>query len=400
MKKKKVAMLSAIVFLVAHGALAASFSVSEQVLSIPNREDDVYAVGGMVSLGEPITEDLVAAGGQLVIDNTVGGDVLAGGGTVTVNGAVGDDVRAAGGTISLHGAVGGDAVLGGGNIIVGSQVTVGRDLVVAGGSLLVNGAVSRNVELYGGEIVMGGAVNGTAKIFGEAVTVNGTVAGDTVISAQRIVLGDKAKFFGNVRYWSADGEMSFAEKLAGGTATYDPSLAFTGGKHASAKKFIGPMLGMWFLFSALAGFFIILVLVVWLAPYTRMIAHKVEESFWKRTGVGLLFCIVMPVVSIVLLVTVVGWALGLFGLAAFLFMLYIVKPIAAIMLVQWYTHVNKKDWSKAALFFAAATVFLVMKVLYFIPIIGWIALLIIGFATIGAMLSVKADLYKKSHLIE
>jgi hypothetical protein len=80
---------------------------------------------------------------------------------------------------------------------------------------------------------------------------------------------------------------------------------------------------------------------------------------------------------------------------AFGFSLFFAKPIAAIVLAQWLLLYWKKPWGKIGLFFVALAVYVVLKLLCFVPVIGWIAIALAIFLTFGALLRTKAQLWKK-----
>jgi len=106
--------------------------------------DDLYAVGGTITVNGNVNGNVIVAGGTVTIAGAVSRDVMVAGANLTISGHVGGSVRAAGGTLTVTGPVAGDVVIAGGTVDIGSAATNGRDLVVAGGNATAAGPIRRN----------------------------------------------------------------------------------------------------------------------------------------------------------------------------------------------------------------------------------------------------------------
>ena len=101
--------------------LAAAFLVlllPSTALAAEPRPGETVVVGP----NEVINDDLYAVGGTITVEGTVNGDLGAFGGTITVTGL------AVGGTVVINGPVREDVLVGGGTMTVGPAAQVGRDL--------------------------------------------------------------------------------------------------------------------------------------------------------------------------------------------------------------------------------------------------------------------------------
>jgi cytoskeletal protein CcmA (bactofilin family) len=127
-------------------------------------DGNLYVFAGTATVDGTVQGDLTVFAGTINVNGTVEGDVLAAGGQLTVAGEVTGDVRMAGGTLTADSGVTGDVLAAGGTVTIGSRGSVGGDVVVTGGQVLVNGAVEGSVEGTAGAYSRSGSVGGTENV--------------------------------------------------------------------------------------------------------------------------------------------------------------------------------------------------------------------------------------------
>ncbi|MFW6181080.1 MAG: hypothetical protein ACOC8N_04970 [Spirochaetota bacterium] len=113
------------------------------------------------------------------------GDLFMAGDRVIVQGKVEGDLYAAGRQVIIEGEVTGDVVLAGEWITVADTGLVGQDLLFAAR-----------------ETVLQGPVRGYALGGGRWVRVNASLGGDARFVAEELVLGERARIGGDLRYHS------------------------------------------------------------------------------------------------------------------------------------------------------------------------------------------------------
>lgn len=127
---------------------------------------------------------------QTIKDNlyAAGADVNIAGGNVIISGAVGADLAAAGGTLNVSSDVAGDIRLVGGNIIITSNA--GGELLAAGGqiTLMPGSIISKDIKIAGGSINYEGNSGGGVIIKGNKVFINGAIGEDLSVTAREITL--------------------------------------------------------------------------------------------------------------------------------------------------------------------------------------------------------------------
>jgi ribosome-associated protein YbcJ (S4-like RNA binding protein) len=365
-------------------ALATHFdSGSDKIVSQPVK-GDLYIGAGTVTVNASIDGDLVAAGGRVYLNDSVSGDVLAAGGTVNINGVVGDDIRAAGGSIKIEKNVSGDVVVGGGEIEISPGVTIFGDLIITGGKAIVNGIIKGKVSLQGGEIFINGTLEQRLEVKGGKLYVNGTVKGPSTLAAETIFIQSNAKFYQDVSYWQEDGPVNFDSALVSAKASFNPDLQLN--MDESRWYFMG-FSSIVFLLLYMASVILLLFVFEYISPlYFQKAGNALEGDKVKLFGYGMLYLLGVPFVSIVLLITVIGIPVGLFGLVFYIFSVALTHVITALVTANWYNAKNHRQWSRQELVWSALAAFVIIKLISLFPVIGWLASLVFASMAFGAII--------------
>jgi hypothetical protein len=106
----------------------------------------------------------------------VTGDVLAAAREIIISGHVGGTVRVTGSNVTVSGAVAHDLLAGCGNLVVGTQATIGRDVLAGAGSSSFSGRIDRDVRVGSGTATFSGSVGGT--VYARAKEVHLTESAD------------------------------------------------------------------------------------------------------------------------------------------------------------------------------------------------------------------------------
>lgn len=368
---KKLLILVAVLLSVGLAAQAAEFVApskgADPNVSTQNSEKhhNLYIAGATNTINSNTTGDLFAAGGVVTVNGNVEKDLFVGGGHISLNGTVGDDLRVAGGNVSISSPVGGDLLVAGGNVSVAQKASVGADLAAAGGNLVFDSTVKGNAKISGGNVVINGKISGNLEVtatqnltFGPNSEVTGTINYKGVKPA---VVKDGAKV-GTINY----------TKIAKPRARGDFRGLFVAGS----------LLKLLMLLAAAA------VLYLLFPSRVKSIVAEAIRSPWANLGIGLLVLIVSPILAIILCVTVVGVYLGLAT-----FLIYILFLLLAAILSLFYIGRLIMGWVKrdspANHWLELLVGALVSLILGFIPVLGWLALLVIYMITLGSIFTLK-----------
>ncbi|MBI2610523.1 hypothetical protein HYW60_01130 [Candidatus Kaiserbacteria bacterium] len=331
--------------------------------------EDVYIAGGNVSSSGALGSDLIAAGGTIVVSGNVGGDVAAAGGTVTILGDVGDDVRAAGGNILLRGDVGGDVVTLGGQLNIGGSVA--GDVLAAGGTVRLDAPVGGDVRIGGGDVYLNAAIEGDVEVF-----------------AEKLTLGQGARIQGNLSYTAA----KEAEMEAGATVLGETT--FKKRERAVSVGGIVAIISLALIGTTLAQLAAALLLGLVFRRYAVRLVETAAAQPLLEVGRGLVVAIVLPVVSMMLLWSLLGIPLGLLGIFAFatvIVYLWIMTPVLLGSFAYRSFFGGEFDVGWKTILLGA----LIYAILGIVPIVGWLAQLILMLLTLGALSKIKWEIARE-----
>ncbi len=339
--------------------------------------DDLYITGGTIIINATIYGDLICAGGTIIINDTVTNDILVVGSKVIFNGFVGDDVRCAGGELIVQKSITGDLVITGGKIKVNRDVIIGNGLLVSGGEITLNGIVKNSIKIAIGNLVFNGVAEKDIDMRGGRLEMNGTVNGSSVIAAAEIIIGNTANFNNNIRYWNKNSSLDFRNSIKSGNAVYDTTLKMQDGRW----YYLGALL--WYISMALLMIAIIQYLF---SNIMKKAGHTVLNATLKSMGFGLLFFIAVPIMTFIAFITVVGLPIGLFLLFNFIILALLASIISSVVISNWIDNRFNYMWTYWKLVFAALGILIGLQIVSFIPILGWVVMLLVLCVSFGAIL--------------
>lgn len=357
-------------------AVAAEVRTGESPSLSPSEtvHNDLYLLGGNISSGGKINGDLVIGGGNIIVNGPVSQDILIGGGTVSVVSDVGDDVRIGGGNITIAGKVGNDVVVAGGQTQISGSV--GGDVVWVGGSLAVNAPVGGKMQLAGGQVV-----------------INSHVSGNVEFKGTKLTLGKDAVIDGNLDYTAASEATVEAGAKVMGKTTYTEQTS-PKGSPLSTKGIIA-ILSAFFLGKFLASLLFALVLGLSFKRCTFMLINNATAHPVQEIGRGLIVLIVLPIASVIALITLIGIPFGVLGLLLFGALMLTASAGAAVLLGSL---VHKQFYKSAEYQLTWKTVLLgvlIFSLIGLIPIIGGLAKFILILIALGSITKIISDSSKE-----
>ncbi len=391
MKRLPLFLTASVLLTAAPLAFAATFQQSDRFTLLVPVQGDLYVAGQQVRVDKDVAGDVLAAGNELSLTGGVQQSVMAAGGKVVVGGEVGDDVRVAGGDVTVEGTVDGDVVVFGGTVDLTRSAVVHGDVVAYGGNITLLGSVDHNVRIKGKDVMLGGEVRGNADVQAADLRVDGKVRGIAKLVSQSIALAPGAFFAHNVFYWQAAGPLHFGQSLAG-QASFHPEFAPAPSHSAAgivaAITFVAIVLFLWEL--------VVLALFVFLTKTLFVDAGKyaVANPWWSLLW-GFLYLVLTPIAIVLLLVTIIGIPFGLLLLALYGFSFLFFVPIASVVLAHWVNITYRMRWGRGALFGISVVMLLALKLLVFIPILGWLIRAVLVLLCLGAYMAVKWKRMKK-----
>ncbi|MDX1542170.1 MAG: polymer-forming cytoskeletal protein, partial [Geminicoccaceae bacterium] len=258
-------------------------------------QGDLFAAGGWVELAVEVADNLIAAGAVLDAAGRVDGDFIVTGGLLDLVAEVGDNLVAAGGIVDVDGLIGRKLFAS------AVRLKVGHNALIAGDAWLA--AASADVA---------GTIEGNARLAGGTVTVRGRIKGDVETTAISLTLAESAIIGGRLIHRGPEPpDLAEGATVNGGIEhAYEPKPADEPDADPSAGE-LPPLL--WLLIILVLG----LVLDLLVPGYLRGSEGLMIRHPFASFGLGLAILFTTPVVIVILMVSVLGFALGLAALATY-----------------------------------------------------------------------------------
>ena len=275
----------------------------------------------VIQSGDVINDDLYVGANQFTLDGTVNGDVIAGGQMITINGTINGNLIAAGQTVVINGTVTGAARIAGNVLFIGDKAnigkdvigagyslevrkgsTIGRDVVVAAGQVLLAGNVTRNVLVGTGGLEIAGNVGGNVKAdVGEAnqsqagppptMFMGGQSTVPIPLVKTGLTIDPSAKIAGNLDY-TQNNDLTFpAGVVSGKISRTTPPVNQAAGARGTSEFVETPAqkVGNWSLnlLRSLVTLILIGLLLLWLIPaLIKKPTEKLEAKPWPSLAWG------------------------------------------------------------------------------------------------------------------
>lgn len=372
---------------------AATFEQGEEKTITSPVNDNLYLAGTTIIIDAAIRGDLAVAGEQVSIHDTIYEDLLMAGGTLLINGYLADDAKIVGENIKILKNINGDLIIGGGSIHIHKDVVINGDLIIAGADVIINGTINGNVKVMGEKILINGTVNGNFKATTDELTINGTINGTSTLSSNKIALEENAQFHDAVTYWQKDGEIDFTSYMLNAQAEFSADLELYN------EQENWEYMGLGFVgFGILYMLSILLTIVILISVLPKLFTKAGEQfnlSPIRNFGYGILYFFGLPVAIFLLMAIIIGLPIGFVLLDLFIYSLLFSFSISSIILAYGINNKYDKGWGKWKMIFMSLLIFIGLKIIGSIPIIGtFIAFVIIGIA-FGTLLLAGRSMIKK-----
>lgn len=259
------------------------------ILPVSAKSDNMFG-SNEIKINQNINKSIFAGGKNIEVTSEINGANFAAGNNVFLS-STQDYIFAAGNTINLENSTAKDAFIAGNSINIQSSNI--RDLYAAGRSIRLDS----NLE-------------GDAYIAGESITINAKVNGDVRVTCENITLGKDAVITGELEYPDNANIHILEGASIGSKKTYHMDTDLEKNKSSLKETFTSKVYA--YLSITIIA---LLLLLLWKKPFQKL--EKLElsgKSVAKTTGKGFLFLIALPIVAIILMITIVGFPLGLISI--------------------------------------------------------------------------------------
>ncbi len=358
--------------------------------------DDLFIAGNKIKMESRVDGDLFASCQEIVHLDTVLGSFNSFSFNAQVLGPVKQSYRGWGFSINCNAPVGRNILIFGNEITIGPQADIAQD-----------------GDIFCSKLIFKGRLGGNLKIEAHYAEINGHVGGDVEFEDGDLKIGSDAVIDGDVYYRSPRkaeisnsaniyGEINW-EEIEAGDRDAGPRISF--GKILSwAFSVRGYLLllavvSLIFLVFSVIPFpsFLIIILysVIFLISGNvvilltkgrmRMTLTTIENKFLPSLGLGFVIFFVAPVVSLVILFTLVGAPLGMallfiFGAALFVGIVY------AATFLGWkvWDILGRKTENRSG-YLCYSTGIVLLIILSFIPVLGYLLVTVAIMTGLGGL---------------
>jgi cytoskeletal protein CcmA (bactofilin family) len=366
MRKFKIATLLLVAVLgvgVLFGSVASaqSFRSGETVTTSKDETVDssLFTAGTTITIDSNVNGDVFCAGQTVVISGDVNGDVICAAQTMTISGNVTGDIRLVSQTITLSGNVEGNASIFTSTLVQDSNGRIGGDLSVASSDTTIAGEIGRDVAVGSGSFTLGGSVGRN-------------IEGDL----ENLVLSSGSLVAGNINFTSINEISQDSDAVVQGEITRKTP------EQASGSGSIFGISIAFIAYTLVSALFVSLVLVLLVPRFFHSVTSRAVKSPWKPLLVGLIVTFFAPIVGFLLLITFFGIPLAITLGAGWMFVALLSGPFTAYLVGRWVLNSS----TKPVLIMLVGS--LVLLVAYFIPVLGFLALLFAYWIGVG-MLSLE-----------
>ena len=333
--------------------------------------DDTFLAGRSVTFDAQGTDDLFVAGQRVRAESDLTGSVYAIGQDVALEGAVGGDVHAMGQTVTLTGDIAGDAS-------------------IAGQDLRVTGALGGDLRAGGSAVEIAGPVAGYAILGGETVRIDAEITGDVILGAESVRFGPGARIGGTLTLFEDDiGDLEVPDSVISEDRITRREFEDWEGHQMprvvpSARDLAGRFIGGVVMVALLAALIAALIperlaemrRTVLAAPFRTLGVGFVTQS----AIVGSVFVVAMTLIGLVLVPGILLLA-GLSALAGYVVGAY-AFGVGLLLLIG-----REEPDTLAERAIAAGAGALVAGVLGLVPFLGWLFVIALSLAGIGAIVA-------------
>jgi cytoskeletal protein CcmA (bactofilin family) len=328
--------------------------------------ENLYIGAGSTNISSEVNSDLTIVGGEVKVSSKVTGDIFVAGGNVDFSGQVEGDLRIIGGEVNITGDIIGDVLIVGGNVFVSDEATLLNDVLLIGGEINFESDSSKRLKVVSGKVL-----------------INGNVDGESEITTQSLQIGPDAKINGIFSYYSPQkfSENSGAEIL--GTINYNKinTIQDTG----IIKQAVVNFLNFWLLLRFITTLIIAFILVYVFRIFSVGVNGIVTKSFFKSLFAGFLSVILLPIATLIFIISLVGMPIGFLLLTVFISAMIITPAVSGIFLGGWLRKILGKSDEYLVDFHSATVGVILFTILQFIPVIGEFLRFMLAMVALGAM---------------
>jgi cytoskeletal protein CcmA (bactofilin family) len=279
---------------------------------------DYFASGGSVEISGTVNGDVYLFAEQVIIDGVVNGDLLCCGGSIDVSGKIAHNCRILGGQVLISGEIGKNATIAAGNLQLLPSASLDGNLVATAGNIDLASKIGSDATILASNLRVSAQINNDLQCY----------VGQMRITS-RAVIGRNLDYRSHSLAWIEPGA------TIRGMIEYHPSFV-----HELVK-------GTW-IQSLLVGSKIIVTLMNFIYTFVigviliKIFPKNLESALYelkkrplKSLVFGLMLLILLPLASLLMLMTILGIPFALTLIALNIIGFYTAKVYCIFWVSNW-----------------------------------------------------------------
>ncbi|MBS0604974.1 MAG: hypothetical protein JSS60_08080 [Verrucomicrobia bacterium] len=296
-------------------------SKEQSVIVLPSSEvynGNYYAMGRSVEISGTVNGDVYVLAEQVVIDGVVNGDVLGSGGSIDISGKVLHNCRMVGGQILISGTVGNNVTAVAANLQLLSTASIGGNLVATAGNVDLAASIGTDATIVASNMRLSSLINRNLQGY----------VGQMRITSKAVIGGD-VDYRSSAQAWIEPGA------TIRGHVVHHPSFVRELVKGTWIQGFLVGSKVLAILMNFIYTFVIGVILIKMFPKNLEAALHVLKTRPVKSLTYGIMLLILLPLASLVLLMTILGVPFALTLMAANIIGFYTAKVYSIFWASNW-----------------------------------------------------------------
>jgi hypothetical protein len=294
---------------------------TEGIIILPSgavHNGDYFASGDSVEISGRVNGDVYLFAEQAIIDGVVNGDLLCCGGSIDISGKIMHNCRILGGQVLVSGEVGKNVTVAAGNLQLLSSAAIDGNLVVVAGNVDLSAKIGSDATVLASNLRVSSQINNDLQSYVGQMRVT-----------SRAVIGGNLDYRSNNPAWIEPGAMirgqtvyhpSFVHKLVKGT--WIQSLLV-------GSKILATLMN--FIYTCVIG----IILIKIFPKNLESALYELKKHSLKSLSYGLMLLILLPLASLLMLMTILGIPFALTLIALNIIGFYTAKVYCIFWASNW-----------------------------------------------------------------
>lgn len=331
---------------------------------------DAFLAGSEIIVSGKINGNLFVVGNTLNIIGEVNGSIFGAGNVLTIGANNINSAFLAGNLVNLNSKINKNTYIAGNLITISNTSEIGQDLFASGSSINLNANIGRNLSIESSSASINSIINRDASIISNSISFNG----NTKINNNLEILE------------SSELSTDLNNVVLGEVIKKAVDNKVQNSRFESIKSRILDKLTFGLFAILITG----LILIKFLPKEISNINKNTENNLLPNLGKGILFIIVTPIISLLLLITIIGVKLAFVVIGIYLLLMFFASIFASIFIGESFLVKVIKNKNNS-MYLSLLIGVLIYTILIVIPFVGWIFSLLLTSLSIGSLISYRTN---------